>query len=51
VTRVQIVVNDQPVPSLGGHVDISRPLPPDMTLVALPAPEPPPAETSPPPFG
>lgn len=50
VRRVQIVVNDQVVTSLGGHVDISRPLPPDMTLVALPAPEPP-AETSPPPFG
>ena len=50
VSRVQIVVNDQPVTSLGGHVDISRPLPPDMTLVALPTPEPPPAEPSPPPF-
>jgi len=49
VSRVRIVVNDQPVTSLGGHVDISRPLPPDMTLVALPTPEPPPAEPSPPP--
>ena len=37
VSRVQIVVDDQIVPSLGGHVDLSRPLPPDMTLVALPA--------------
>jgi len=42
------VVNDQPVTSLGGHVDLSRPLPPDMTLVALPAPESPPAEPPPP---
>lgn len=49
VSRVRIVVNDQPVTSLGGHVDLSRPLPPDMTLVALPAPESPPAEPSPPP--
>ena len=49
VSRVRIVVNDQPVTSLGGHVDLSRPLPPDMTLVALPTPEPPPAESSPPP--
>jgi len=39
VSRVRIVVEDQPVASLGGHVDVSRPLPPDMTLVALPTPE------------
>jgi spore germination protein GerM len=38
VSRVRIVVDDRAVDSLGGHVDISRPLPPDMTLVALPAP-------------
>jgi len=50
VSRVRIIVNDQPVTSLGGHVDLSRPLPPDMTLVALPTPGPPPAESSPPPF-
>jgi spore germination protein GerM len=49
VSRVRIVVNDQPVTSLGGHVDLSRPLPPDMTLVALPTPDPSPAEPSPPP--
>jgi spore germination protein GerM len=42
VRRVQILVDDQPVTSLGGHVDLSRPLPPDMTLVALP-----PADTNP----
>jgi len=47
VSRVRLIVNDQPVTSLGGHVDISRPLPPDMTLVALPTPEPSPAEASP----
>jgi spore germination protein GerM len=49
VSRVRIVVNDQPVTSLGGHVDLGRPLPPDMTLVALPTPEPPPAQPSAPP--
>jgi spore germination protein GerM len=49
VSRVRILVNDQPVTSLGGHVDLSRPLPPDMTLVALPTPAPVPPETSPPP--
>lgn len=36
VGRVQILVEDRMVTSLGGHVDLSRPLPPDMTLVALP---------------
>jgi hypothetical protein len=40
-SRVQILVNDSVVPSLGGHIDIGRPLPPDMTLVAVPTPEPP----------
>lgn len=44
VSRVQILVNDQPASSLGGHVDVSRPLPPDLTLVALPTPEPAPGE-------
>jgi spore germination protein GerM len=38
VSRVRIVVDNRPVESLGGHVDVSRPLPPDMTLVALPTP-------------
>jgi spore germination protein GerM len=47
VSRVQIVVDDKAVTSLGGHVDLSRPLPPDMTLVALPAPGPLPPEASP----
>ena len=45
VSRVRILVDDRPLTSLGGHVDLSRPLPPDMTLVALPAPS---AEASPP---
>ena len=49
VSRVQIVVGDQAVDSLGGHVDLGRPLPPDMTLVALPSPSPPPGEPLPPP--
>jgi hypothetical protein len=40
-SRVQILVNDSVVPSLGGHIDIGRPLPPDMTLVAVPTPDPP----------
>jgi spore germination protein GerM len=35
VSRVQLVVSDQLTSSLGGHVDLSRPLPPDMTLLAL----------------
>lgn len=38
VTRVQILVEDRVVTSLAGHVDLSRPLPADMTLVALPSP-------------
>jgi hypothetical protein len=36
VRRVQILVEDRMVSSLGGHVDLSRPLPADMTLIALP---------------
>jgi hypothetical protein len=42
IRRVQILVDDRPVTSLGGHVDLSRPLPPDMTLVVVP-----PQETTP----
>jgi len=51
VSRVQLVVGDQPATSLGGHVDLTRPLPPDMTLVALepsPAPAAAPAAGTPP---
>ena len=43
VSRVQLVVNDQLTSSLGGHIDLSRPLPPDMTLIALEAKAPTPA--------
>ena len=38
VSRVQLMVNDQLTSSLAGHVDLSRALPPDMTLVALDPP-------------
>jgi hypothetical protein len=34
VTRVQILVEDRPIASLAGHTDLSRPLSPDMTLLA-----------------
>ena len=34
IARVQILLDDHPVETLGGHVDLSRPLPPDMTLLA-----------------
>jgi germination protein M len=44
VRRVQILVEDRMVPSLGGHIDLSRPLPADMTLVVVPSP--PPAEAA-----
>jgi hypothetical protein len=48
VTRVQILVGDRPVTSLAGHVDVSRPLPADMTLVALPPPAAPEGSPAPP---
>jgi germination protein M len=35
-SRVQLLVDDQTLSSLAGHVDLSRALPPDMTLVVLP---------------
>jgi hypothetical protein len=34
IKRVQILIEDRPVPTLAGHVDLTRPLPPDMTLLA-----------------
>jgi germination protein M len=34
VKRVQILVEDRPALTLAGHVDLTRPLPPDMTLLA-----------------
>jgi spore germination protein GerM len=49
VKRVQILVEDKPVLTLAGHVDLSRPLLPDLTFVALATPSPspgaPPAPT------
>jgi spore germination protein GerM len=47
ISRVQLVVGDQPTTTLGGHVDLARPLPPDMTLVALPPPAQPAPATEP----
>lgn len=34
VKRVQILIEDRPSPTLAGHVDLSRPLRPDMSLLA-----------------
>jgi hypothetical protein len=34
VKRVQILIEDRPSPTLAGHVDLTRPLPPDLTLLA-----------------
>lgn len=34
IKRVQILIEDKPRPTLWGHVDLTRPLPPDMTLLA-----------------
>lgn len=34
IHRVQILVDDRPAVTLAGHVDLSRPLPQDMTLLA-----------------
>jgi germination protein M len=40
VKRVQILVDDRPVTTLGGHVDLSRPLLADMTFLVQVAPIP-----------
>jgi hypothetical protein len=34
IKRVQILIEDKPTATLWGHVDLTRPLPPDMTLLA-----------------
>jgi spore germination protein GerM len=34
VKKVQILVDDHPAPTLAGHVDLTRPLGPDMTFLA-----------------
>ena len=52
VRRVQILLEDRPADTLAGHVDLSRPLTADMTLltaaaVAPAAPEGSPAPASP----
>lgn len=38
VKRVQLLLDDRPAVTFAGHVDVSRPLPPDMTFVAVVAP-------------
>ena len=40
VKRVQILVEDKPVATLSGHIDLSRPLLPDLTFVAVATPSP-----------
>lgn len=40
VKRVQILVEDRQVPTLAGHVDLTRPLPADMTFLATASPAP-----------
>ncbi len=49
IRRVQILIDDRPAETFAGHVDLSRPLSPDMTLVAAKAPplEAPATETKP----
>jgi hypothetical protein len=37
IKRVQILVEDRPADTLAGHVDLSRPLPADMTLLVAAA--------------
>jgi spore germination protein GerM len=48
VKRVQLLLDDRPVTTFAGHVDVSRPLPPDMTFVAVMASPPPPPDAAPP---
>ena len=51
VKRVQIVIEDRQVPTLAGHVDLTRPLAPDLTYLAAssltPAASPPPSAAPP----
>ena len=51
VKRVQIVIEDRQVPTLAGHVDLTRPLGPDLTYLATstltPAASPAPASAPP----
>ena len=50
IKRVQILVDDRQAPTLAGHVDLTRPLPSDLTLLAgsAPSPAPPAASAAPP---
>jgi hypothetical protein len=48
VARVQILLDDRPASTLAGHVDLSHPLSPDMTLLAAVGIVPP-SEPAPPP--
>jgi len=47
VKRVQILVDDRQVPTLAGHVDLTRPLAADMTYLVGAAPSPTPPAVSP----
>ena len=47
VKRVQILVDDRQAATLAGHVDLTRPLPSDMTLLVGAAPSPLPISPSP----
>jgi Sporulation and spore germination len=49
VKRVQLLLDDRPVVTFAGHVDVSRPLPPDMTFVAVAMASPSPGPESAPP--
>lgn len=49
IRRVQLLVDDRAAETLAGHLDLSRPLAPDMTLVAVKAPPLSSTEASPPP--
>ena len=40
VRKVQILLDGRPATTLAGHVDLSRPLTLDTTLLAVPDPEP-----------
>ena len=46
IKRVQILVDDRQAATLAGHVDLTRPLPSDLTLLAGSAPSPAPAAPS-----
>lgn len=43
IKKVQVLIEDKPVSTLAGHVDLSRPLGPDMTFLATPSPPPAPS--------